>query len=565
MTTRCSRTTSTHRTTRSSRTACVTYVKKERPPTRVIPPENVGLPPELAEVARLAEAGVAPNVIFAYVQKSPQAYAISADQIVYLRDLGVSETVLNALVEHSASRPGGGTSVLASSQAPEAQTQVSNAPPSVPPAEPPVSGDASSFYSPLSPYGTWLEVPGYGWCWRPTAAAANPAWQPYADDGNWLWSDDGWYWDSYYSWGWAPFHYGRWCQYPNYGWMWCPDRIWGPSWVCWRSWGDYCGWAPLPPGACFRAGFGWSYWGLGVGIDCGFGLPWSCFAFVPYRHFCDHEWHGYRLGEHDARGVFDHSTVHNHFETGAGHHIINRGVDPNRVAAVSHTTLRPVSVRELSQGAGSSARPGRVERNGNNLTAYRPGANLSVPRDPALNSLHASRGSGQPSGSARATLPMNSFGGNSRGVTSREAAPGAGRFGPQSSTPANSFGPRSGTSAFQPNASRPVAPSGGAPSYSIGSSPSWSSSRPVYGRPSYSVPSTPSWSAPRSYAPPSSFSGRSFSAPSFGSHSSSSFGRGWGGSGSFSGGRGGFSGGHGGFSGGHGGFSGGHGGGGGRR
>ena len=150
-----------------------------------------------------------------------------------------------------------------------------------------MDGAAAQFYTSLAPYGTWLDVPGYGWCWQPTIVVVNPAWQPYCNDGWWLWSDCGWYWNSYYSWGWAPFHYGRWCQYPRYGWLWCPDRVWGPSWVSWRNYPGYCGWAPLPPGACFSAGTGWSFNGLAVGVNFGFGLGPGCFTFCDFRHFGD--------------------------------------------------------------------------------------------------------------------------------------------------------------------------------------------------------------------------------------------------------------------------------------
>ena len=66
----------------------------------------------------------------------------------------------------------------------------------------------------------------------------------------------GWYWMSDYSWGWAPFHYGRWFHHARFGWCWMPDTVWGPSWVTWRYSDDYCGWAPLPPGAIYRAGVG---------------------------------------------------------------------------------------------------------------------------------------------------------------------------------------------------------------------------------------------------------------------------------------------------------------------
>ena len=108
------------------------------------------------------------------------------------------------------------------------------------------------FYDTLAPYGTWVQVDGYGRCWQPLVVVSEPGWQPYCDRGHWVYTDAGWYWMSDYSWGWAPFHYGRWFHHERFGWVWTPDTVWGPSWVTWRYSDDYCGWAPLPPFTAYR-------------------------------------------------------------------------------------------------------------------------------------------------------------------------------------------------------------------------------------------------------------------------------------------------------------------------
>ena len=87
------------------------------------------------------------------------------------------------------------------------------------------------FYDTLAPYGGWVNFQGYGWCWRPTIVVYNTGWQPYCDNGHWVYTDCGWYWVSGYSWGWATFHYGRWFHNQRYGWCWRPDTTWSPSWV----------------------------------------------------------------------------------------------------------------------------------------------------------------------------------------------------------------------------------------------------------------------------------------------------------------------------------------------
>jgi len=102
------------------------------------------------------------------------------------------------------------------------------------------------FYDNLSPYGSWIDVAGYGYCFQPSVAVDNADWRPYAD-GYWAYTNVGWTWVSYEDFGWATYHYGRWTDLADYGWVWVPGYEWGPAWVSWRTGGDYVGWAPLPP------------------------------------------------------------------------------------------------------------------------------------------------------------------------------------------------------------------------------------------------------------------------------------------------------------------------------
>lgn len=320
-------------------------------------------------------------IIISYVQKSANSYTLNAQQIIYLHDLGVSSAVLEALVNHEGTTLSA-PSVAESSGAADTQdvSSASNSAQSIPP----VSGAAANFYDELAPYGTWVNLPTYGWCWQPTVVVVNPAWQPYCNNGYWLWTDQGWYWNSYYSWGWAPFHYGRWCRYPGYGWLWCPDNVWGPAWVCWRNYPGYCGWAPLPPGACFTAGVGWTFNGLVVGINFGFGLGPGCFTFCDYDDFCGrHPFHHFRYG-HNAEHFFNHSRVDNDWTMDAHHHFFDHGVNPSRIEAATHTHLRQVAVREFPHEAGHPGHymmPDRLTRNGNRQVIYRPGHNLAEMRN----------------------------------------------------------------------------------------------------------------------------------------------------------------------------------------
>jgi len=103
----------------------------------------------------------------------------------------------------------------------------------------------NTFYNELSPYGRWINDLDYGQVW----IADEPGFEPYYNNGHWVYTSYGWTWVSDYRWGWAPFHYGRWTYLPAWGeWAWVPGYEWGPAWVGWCQNDGYYGWAPLGPG-----------------------------------------------------------------------------------------------------------------------------------------------------------------------------------------------------------------------------------------------------------------------------------------------------------------------------
>src|ERR1043166_7724530 len=102
----------------------------------------------------------------------------------------------------------------------------------------------ADFYAPLGDVGVWVDVGNYGRCWHPRRVARE--WRPYSE-GEWVWTDCGWYWESDEPWAWACYHYGSWVYDPVYAWVWVPGIEWAPAWVSWRVGGGYIGWAPLPP------------------------------------------------------------------------------------------------------------------------------------------------------------------------------------------------------------------------------------------------------------------------------------------------------------------------------
>jgi hypothetical protein len=133
----------------------------------------------------------------------------------------------------------------------------------------------------LDGHGEWVNDSTYGTVWVPASSEVGTDFQPYVTAGHWTYSDDTDYvWVSDYSWGWAPFHYGRWVVVPNHGWVWIPGRRYAGAWVTWR-YGvgyDYIGWAPAPPDY---------YWynGYAVGWSFGFYHYYDHYAYCHHDHF----------------------------------------------------------------------------------------------------------------------------------------------------------------------------------------------------------------------------------------------------------------------------------------
>ncbi len=89
------------------------------------------------------------------------------------------------------------------------------------------AGGASGFSSPfgygvsdLSYYGSFNNIPGYGYSWQPFFM--NAAWNPFMDGGWAFYPGMGYMWVSGYPWGWMPYNYGNWGFAQGYGWFWQP-------------------------------------------------------------------------------------------------------------------------------------------------------------------------------------------------------------------------------------------------------------------------------------------------------------------------------------------------------
>jgi len=355
------------------------------PQEKTVPPSIHPTRP-LAEIIKLANSGVEESVMMAFVTNSTSTFNLSAEEIIYLKDIGVPDRVVTAMILRDQTlRVDSATALAAaapppaeeppvapnaSEVAPQPDAMAAQYPPEPAPAPTEVADD-SAYYSALSPYGTWVNVGGYGPCWQPTAVVVNPGWAPYYNCGRWIWTDCGWYWSSYYSWGWAPFHYGRWFCHSRLGWCWAPDRVWGPSWVCWRYTDSHCGWAPLAPGTSYAFGAGLTFHGHPVGHGQDLGLKAANYRFVAWNHFRERDFQHYRLAPQQEDQLFKHSVLAAKF-SGDGNNIINDGLPPQKVASATGTPVRRVAIREM---AGTARSPGDAERYdpvSRTVTVYRP-------------------------------------------------------------------------------------------------------------------------------------------------------------------------------------------------
>lgn len=368
-------------------------------PVQVSRRPDAPLPEDIGRVVQLVESGAGEEVVRAYVGTSNARYDLSLEQIIYLRDIGIPDGVIAAMMrrgselrEKDAEAAASAATNAAPAVAQKPEGAPANAAPSAgtpppPPADgtPPVAVQTvqapveapvavQQFYAPLTPYGTWYQVPTYGWVWQPSAVVVDPGWMPYRHGGRWVWSDAGWYWCSDYSWGWAPFHYGRWCTYPGIGWCWTPDTVWGPSWVTWRHCDSHIGWAPLPPACGWSSGIGLTWYGNGVSVGFGFGLAPSCYTFVPSPRFCQRNLslHVVRGPEHD--GVYRRSAQLNNLGEGKEHGVMNNGIGYKQVAAKVGGDVPRARVEPLPLSSREPLRADRMERSKDGFVIYRPTA-----------------------------------------------------------------------------------------------------------------------------------------------------------------------------------------------
>ena len=333
---------------------------------------TIGLAPELQEVAALAHNRTSDENIIGYIRNSGKTYRVTANDIVILTKNGVSQNVIGALMQQPApaATPTVETPTPVPTPTPVATAapaptpvivNVNNAPAPAPatpvaavtpsataiPAPAPVAPEPAPspeyFEAQLAPYGQWMYLPEFNTrCWVP--AGLPPGWRPYFDNGHWVYTDSGMYWESEHPWGAIPFHYGRWVFRGS--WIWVPAYEYAPSWVIWRHGEGHMGWAPVPPGAMFVGG-GWDFHGQRVAVDFDFGLSPNLFVFVGGGHFLDHDFHRHELHGDEWHHAFAHSEMNHFVHDEHSHGFRVEGLERNHVEIIIGHRVEPVRHEEV--------------------------------------------------------------------------------------------------------------------------------------------------------------------------------------------------------------------------
>lgn len=214
------------------------------------------------------------------------------------------------------------------------------------------------FYDGLSPYGRWVNYPGYGYVWMP----AESEFRPYSSNGHWSYTNYGWTWVSEYNWGWAPFHYGRWFHDNSYGWMWMPGYDWAPAWVSWRSNSECYGWAPIGPK-------------ITIGVSSFNDIPVDQWTFVQHRYINHPRINNYYINNQRNSIIINNTTVINNTvltNTSTNNNTVvdkrkfySTGPDAKEVERETKTKLNPLIIRESNS-------PGRSDLTKGTLNLYKP-------------------------------------------------------------------------------------------------------------------------------------------------------------------------------------------------
>ncbi len=317
------------------------------------------------EVIRLNKNGTTADILIAYIEKSSGDPRLSADDITLMEDANVPAAAIEAMLAKE----------KAASSVPVAGAAVTENVTVAPSAD---NSDISYFYDSMSHDGSWTNDAEYGWSWSPAISVSDSNWRPYVDNGSWVYTNDGWYWNSGYNWGWAAFHYGRWSHRDN-RWSWHPDNVWGSSWVSWRHNDDYYGWAPLTPRARFGRTGGFDVSLTTGNFDLNIGLGERDYAFVRSNQFFDRDLNRHQLRGNEVTNIYRTTTINNGY-TSENNRYINRGIPVQNVSRATKQEIKAVTIVDHSAKAGEVVRVNSVQND--RLEVFRPTLAAKASLDP---------------------------------------------------------------------------------------------------------------------------------------------------------------------------------------
>ena len=167
-------------------------------PTTPMPPSTAPLSGAQMQILQLSQAKIGDSTIITYIQNSSTMYGLNASQIVYLKQSGVSEAVINAMLNQS------------TAMAQQQQQQQAQMPP-------PGSDQSAGAYQ--------------GAVAQPSSPAPSSVYVvPDSQTANYnSWASPYWYYPSY---SYYPYYYSY--PYYSYGWGW---PYWGWGWGGYRGYG----------------------------------------------------------------------------------------------------------------------------------------------------------------------------------------------------------------------------------------------------------------------------------------------------------------------------------------
>lgn len=164
----------------------------EHAPAPAVASEPVHFSPGVRDVLKLLDAKVEPSVINSYIKSSTVAYNPTATEIIALKEHGVSDDIIMALLQRGAE--------VRTQLAHSVQTAPSGAPNSVqPPYSPDYMQSAPDSYPAAADYGSTYS---YGY--------------PYYSYPYYGYSGYPYYWNTWYPWAWWPYYYRGYYAHNHY-------------------------------------------------------------------------------------------------------------------------------------------------------------------------------------------------------------------------------------------------------------------------------------------------------------------------------------------------------------